>query len=163
MAYMTDDKIQKMIPSIKKRAASIRKDVIAVASAILHNWAESGAVNVAAQRAGELFDAVDDAHKTKVAKWFGDFAGFSFSTEEDSVAVTYDQTKLSAKQFQAAVKMDLFKYSPDDLSAFNLDAMIANLVARAEKRAAAVEGKRHEDDAIDLEKLAALKALVPSA
>lgn len=160
MKYLTDDKIQKLIPSIKTRAATLRKDIVRASVSIMHNWAESGAVNVAAKRAGELFDAVDDAHKVKVANWFGAFAGFTFDMTEDTVSVAYDKTKLSTKGFQSCLEKDIFAFTPDNLTAFKLDDLILNLVARAEKRLAAKDEKRSPDDDINTERLMALKALV---
>ena len=63
---MSANDIERGMASVKLRAASLRTHVHYLAVSILTEWAQSGAANVATQRATTLLDCVDGAHKQKI-------------------------------------------------------------------------------------------------
>lgn len=157
---MTDAQIEKGIPSIKSRAAAIRADIHKLCVSILYRWSEDCAANVAANRAGQLLDAVDGAHKQKIVNWFSVYAGFSWDADENKFV--YTSTTISSEKVLEAKKETAFDLTPDQKPVkFDLDDAIRQLIQRAERAAS----KASEDGAqvtVNDEHLSKLKAVLSS-
>lgn len=135
---MTADDIERGMVSIKLRAASLRNHVHCIAVSILSEWAQSGAANVAAQRATKLLDSVDASHKQKIVNWFAVFANFEFNAEEK--AFKYTNTTITVDGVKAAKDKSAFDLTKDPAPvAMDLIADLTKLIAKAKK--ARTDGK----------------------
>lgn len=130
---MSDADVAKGIIAVGKRSAAIRVQMHQLAVSILSNWAKSGDVKPAKERAELLYEKCDDAFKQKVVNWFGKYAGFEFDTETSTFS--YTETKISVETVQQAREKDMFKLTPDaQVKAFDLREKLLSLIQQAEKR-----------------------------
>lgn len=145
--------------ALQKRSAKTILDQHKINVSILHNWADNGAVNVAAQRAAMVIANCDPYYAQAIVNWYAVHAGFEWDAKEKSF--TYTKTKLSAEEWQAAKGEDFKTLTPPSTpKAFNLDEKIKTLITAAENRMKAKAEKRHEDDDISMDHLQMLKAIV---
>lgn len=154
---MSDDVVVKAIASIGNRSASIRKNMHHVAVSIMHNWAESGAANVARDRAQAMLDQCDPAFGQKIVNWFTVHAGFEFDAEEKSFS--YTRTTTSPEQFQAAKAETMFELTKDaDPKPMDLLKDLKRVLAKAKKHRA--DG---DTEKVPAETVSALETLVTEA
>lgn len=157
---MSDENVAKAIVSIGKRSKSIRKDMHSVAVSVLHNWAKSGDVSTACNRATEMLDQCDPAFAQKIVNWFGMHAGFSLVETDDGNRFGYDadKTTLSTEEYQAAKAETMFELTPDKAPApYDLRIKAMQLIEATEKKIVKGLG---EDDNVEVELLQGLKALL---
>ena len=146
---MTDTQIEQGIPSIKKRAASIRADIHKVCVSILYRWNQSGDVRAASVRAASLLDAVDPSHAQKIVNWFSVYAGFEYQQEDKSFR--YSDTTITEDRVKAAKAETAFDLTKDaEAKPFDLPGKIQNLLKQAKKAAeAGAEGSNVPEEMIE--------------
>lgn len=155
---MSLEEIDKATASIQKRTASIRSDIHSVAVSIMHNWARSGAANVAVAKATALLASIDDNYHQACVNWFGAHGGFVYNTKEKSFSYSPDKTTITPDEYQAARAETMFELTPPKaVQPYDLRAKVLALVASAEKRRKKGVG---EKDNVPAELIAGLKSLV---
>lgn len=163
---MSLDQIDKAVPALEKRDAALNTDWHKTCVSVLHNWAESGAANVAAEKATAIVKAAGYRNQS-IARWFATYAGF----EWDGGKFSYTRTKLdngdedAATVYQAAKAEPFWKLDPPkEVKAFNLDAEIQKLIDKAKKRMAETdESKKSDEDKINADHVTALQAILQTS
>lgn len=159
---MTDEQVVAGIKNISNRSKSIRVDIHKLLCSITRNWAEDGAVNVCSTRMSAMLEAIDPSHQQKLVNWANNFCGFTLEEDDDGKQFfAYDskKTKLSVEEWGLLKATNMFDFTPDTKpKAFNFQQKLAALIEQAEKRR--VSKKKLDEDEIDVEQLAAAKALL---
>lgn len=152
------DAIPAACKSIKTRTTKMRDDIHKVAVSVLHNWASSGAANVARDQANLLLDAIDENYRQACVNWFGMHAGFVFDTKEGTFSYSADKTTITTAEYQEAKAESMFDLTPaKKVQPYDLRAKVLALVASAESRR---KKGVDEKDNVPAELIAGLKALV---
>lgn len=159
---MSLSQIDAAIPALKKRDAAINMDWHKTCVSILHNWAESGAANVAAEKATNVV-ASSGYRNQSIVKWFALHTGF----EWDGKKFAYTRTKLATADedaptvYQAAKAEPFWKLDPPkEVKPVKFLDELERVLTRAKKRMGESEDKRSEDDAINPEHVHALEVLL---
>ncbi len=127
---MDDADVKKGITSVGTRSKSIRKDMHCLAVSILKNWAKSGAVNVACERANQMLVECDPAYAQKIVNWFTLYAGFTFADKK----LSYTETKISVETVQKAQSETMFDLTKDAApKAVDMVAGLKREIAKAKK------------------------------
>ena len=156
---MTAEMIDAAIPAYGKRVGTMREDAHKIAVSIARNWAEHGAVNVAADKMTAFLGNIDAAHAQKLVNWCNVHLGFELEGSGDDAKFVYTKTTLSTEEWNEAKAQTMFALTPDSKpQPFNFNAELAKLIAKAEKRPSST--KKTDEDVIDAAQLAAAKALL---
>ena len=148
---------------INTRGAALQLDIHKYLVAVCTRWVETGDVRPAVLRINILIEKKElfrGVRRNAILKWVETNMGFGYITEGDNKD-KFHANKAKAKALNLAdlTKQEnhWYNFKPEpDYKPLDLNAMIANIVAKAEARQKTVK----ETDAIDAEQLAALKALV---
>jgi len=159
---MSADQIDKAVPALKKRDASLNTDWHKTCVSVLHNWATSGAANVAAKKATTIVQASGYRNQS-IVKWFAHHAGF----EWDGKKFAYTRTKLANGDedaptvFQNAKAEPFWKLDPPkSVKPVKLLDELERVLTRAKKRMGESEEKRSDEDAIKPEHVHKLEVLL---
>lgn len=159
---MSLSQIDEAIPALEKRDKTLNSDWHKTCVSILHNWTESGAANVAAEKATNAV-ASSGYRNQSIVKWFALYAGF----EWDGKKFSYTRTKLATEDedaatvYQAAKAEPFYKLDPPkSVKPVKLLEELERVLTRAKKRMGESEDKRSDEDAINPEHVHSLEVLL---
>lgn len=167
---MSLDSIDRGVEVLQKRDKKTDNDWHMLACSVLRNWATSGAVNVAAEKATMIVNGAAYRNQA-LTDWFTVHAGFEW--DATSKAFKYTRTKLehddvtAEDAFQSAKGEPFWKLSPPRVvKAFDLDTEIQKLIDKAKQRVKAAEDKDEKkysaEDKISIDRVKALEAALGS-
>ena len=162
---MTLDQIDAGIASIAKRQSQVKSDMHRVVVSILYNWAQSGAVNVAVEKANRMLANCDENHRQAIVNYFCLHGQWDYDTSSETFSYG-DKRTITSEEYQAAKAETMFQLSPPKpaQSPFDMSEKVMQLAQSAEKKlkenAKAIAKGEEAPHAVTQEQVDSLKSLV---
>lgn len=152
---MNETQISEGIASVKRRSASVRRDIHKMCVSVGFIWFKNRDAKTAARLATEIVNSID-YHAQAVADWFTGFYGFQWDAENKEF--TYTRTTISEEDLKAAKATSFEEFSPPKpVKAMDILKELDRLISRADNRLKAPEEKRSDEDKVSPEEVDALR------
>ena len=155
----TDDQIDATTASIANRGVKMQDDIHTCGCAIIRRWHDTSDVSKAVKQMNALLVAIPAMGRANAFKaWVEAYATFVWNTDDKCFAYHKARTKISFEDAKAAIHTPFWEFKPEpDYKPMDLDAMIAALIKKAEKRR---DDGLTDKDVVPSDKIKALKAIV---